>query len=77
MKRRCGERRRILSIIDLYGSATSLAAEVARKPYLVGYVTPQLEKFDDRRRNTREHVVRLSSMGGYAHDADLSLREFS
>lgn len=54
------------------------AIEVTVKPYLVGLVTPQFEKFDGRSGNTREHVVHfLNSIGAHAKDADLCMIEFS
>lgn len=54
------------------------AVEVAIDPYSVRYVTPLFQKFDSRRENTREHVVRfLNSIGSHAHYVDLCMRELS
>lgn len=45
------------------------------KPYPVGYTIPQFQKFDGRRGNTREHVVRfLDSIRAHANDVDLCMR---
>lgn len=49
------------------------AVGVAIKLYLVGYITPQVQKFDGSNGNTREHVVFFSS----ANNVVLCMREFS
>lgn len=52
--------------------------EVATKPHLVGYVTLLFQKFDGRKGNSRELVVRiLDSISGHAYDANLCMRKFS
>lgn len=52
------------------------AGEVTAKPYQMGYITPQFQKFDEKRRNTTEHVVRcLDSIEANARDIDLFVRK--
>lgn len=56
----------------------SYATEVTAKPYPIGYVIAQFQKFEGRRGNAREHVVRfLDSIGALAHDVDLCMTKFS
>lgn len=69
-----GREEKSLCIIYLSRSEASYIAEVTTKPYLIGFVTLLFQKFDDRKENTREHVVRfLNSMRGHAYDADLCM----
>lgn len=54
------------------------AIKVATKPHIVGYVTPQFQKFHGRQGNMKEYVVcLLEPIGAPTNDADLCLREFS
>lgn len=47
-------------------------ASIATKPYLVGYIVPNLEKFDGRRENTIEHVSQfIDALGPFAHNPEL------
>lgn len=42
--------------------------KIARKPHQVGYVVPHLQKFDESKGNTHEHVVRfLDSIGAHCN----------
>lgn len=51
---------------------------IATKPYPVGYMVSNFQKFNGRRGNTIEHVSRfIDAMGPFAHNPELRLREFS
>lgn len=53
-------------------------ARSTTKPYQVRDITSQFHKFEGRRGNIREHVVRfLNSMGARATNMDLCIREHS
>lgn len=53
-------------------------AKVATKSYLVGYITPQSQTSDEKRGNTKEHVVCfLDCIRSPTKDADPYMRESS
>lgn len=53
-------------------------ASITAKPYLVGYIVPNFQKFEGCKGNSREHIARfIDLMGLFAHDAEICLREFS
>ena len=52
-------------------------AELLSKPYLEKYETPTFSLYDERKGNAIEHVNKfLDSMGPFARNGDLCLREF-
>ncbi|XP_059669295.1 uncharacterized protein LOC132314449 [Cornus florida] len=54
------------------------AQSIALLPYPPGYLTPKFSKFDGRKGNPREHVVRfIEALGPFGNDHTLRLREFS
>lgn len=67
-----------VSLICLYLKPPH-ATEVSVKPFSVGYITQQSQKFDGRRGNTRKHDLRfLDSVGArpqcrYVHDRVLKI----
>lgn len=55
-----------------------LLTKLCWKPNLVGYVIPRFEKLDERKGNTREHVIcSLDCIEAHATNVDLCMRVFS
>lgn len=52
--------------------------KVAENDFPTEYKVTKFQKFDGRKANTKEHIAHfLDSMGKYAKDQELCLREFS
>lgn len=74
-EKREGKSFHFFSLLDLN---PPYSVEVVAKPYPMKYAVSQFQKFDGGKGNIREHFVRLlDSMGAFAHDTDLCMREFS
>ena len=52
--------------------------ELLKQPYPEKYIVPTFSRFDGRKRSALVHISKfINSMGAYASNGDLCLREFS
>uniref|UniRef100_A0A2N9HEC3 RNA-directed DNA polymerase n=1 Tax=Fagus sylvatica TaxID=28930 RepID=A0A2N9HEC3_FAGSY len=72
------EREKILKEPRQFVKKPPYPAELLKQPYPDKYVTPTFSRFDGRKGSALVHVSKfLDSMGPYAGNGDLCLREFS
>jgi hypothetical protein len=72
------EREKILKEPRHFVKKPPYPAELLKQPYPDKYVTPTFSRFDGRKGSALVHVSKfLDSMGPYAGNGDLCLREFS
>lgn len=64
-------------IINLPRSKASIRYRSHSEAISSGYITPQFQKFDGRRGNTRKHVFSLPWLYAHPKDADPCMREFT